>query len=170
VINLRNWVQVYKLLVPSKIRIKVRKILETSRYSNILSSTDRKYYISQKTKNITVAGMSLFAPESHPLDRIMEAEIFRESLLIGAANQLFDLPHQVYIDVGANIGDTAAIVYANAKFTPQSYLIEASQFFYGYLVRNQENFPKSVLLNNYVAWTYPLTHIDGELHHGGGDR
>jgi hypothetical protein len=63
----------------------------------------------------------------------MEVEIFRESLLISAAKQLFDSSDLTYIDVGANIGDTAAIVYANARVTPKSYLIEASEFFYSYL-------------------------------------
>jgi len=117
---------------------------------------------------IDIHGYEILMPERHHLKQILEREPLRENLLAQASRVLMQNDEDVFIDVGANIGDTAAVVYANASQIPSSILIEPSDFFFSYLKRNQEKFPKSEILQNYVAHEYPMQKLSGFLHHWGG--
>jgi FkbM family methyltransferase len=71
---------------------------------------------------------------------------------------------QLIIDIGANIGDTAAIIASKAS--NPLLLIEASDFFYSYLVKNAAKLNNKIVTHKILIGTGEYT--SGELFHWGG--
>lgn len=160
---------VTRFLVPLWVRNKIKAVVTTSSLGlKILKKLDQENFYTQSSVVLKIHGYELFVPERHPLSRILEREPLRENLLAQASRILLQNKDDIFVDVGANIGDTAAVVYANATQIPNSVLIEPSEFFFSYLKRNQEKFPNSEILQNFVAQEYPISSLSGSLHHWEG--
>ena len=158
-----------RILVPFNLRVSVKKILnKTKQGRNLLEKLDQTSYFSQSKITFNIAGYDLLIPKRHHIIVIREREPFRENLLARASTVLLRHTDDNFIDVGANVGDTAAVIYANATASPSSILIEPSEFFFGFLKANQHLFPKSLILQEFVAIEYPLRNTNGSLHHWGG--
>lgn len=73
-------------------------------------------------------------------------------------------PDKSIVDIGANIGDTAALLSSNSP--NDLILVEASDFFFPILEKNAATFPnKTTLVNSFISDGTSLT---GHLHHWGG--
>lgn len=158
-----------RIVTPLKLRLIVRNMLGQSSYGNkkLEKLAERKFF-SQSTVTYKVFGYELRMPEHHHIQSILEREPLRENLLAQAAKVLFKEANSEFIDVGANIGDTAAVVYSEAEVAPTSILIEPSTYFYEFLQENQKLFPNSTILKKFVAQEFPLRQLSGSLHHWGG--
>lgn len=158
-----------RVVIPIQARNRIKRIFNGNRFGyKFLERIDQEKFFSQSSTTINIQGFEILAPERHHLKAIMEREPLRENLLAQASASLLHRDDDKFIDIGANIGDTAAVVYANASKIPKGILIEPSNFFFGYLKENQKLFPKSVLMQNFVAHEFPIQNLQGTLHHWGG--
>jgi FkbM family methyltransferase len=133
-----------------------------------LVNLDKENFLTQSSTTLSIEGFEILIPERHHLKAIMHREPLRENLLAQSSKVLLHRNSDKFIDIGANVGDTAAVVYGNAAILPHSILIEPSEFFFSFLEKNQVHFPNSVLMQNFVAHEYPLQNLQGTLHHWGG--
>jgi FkbM family methyltransferase len=133
-----------------------------------LVNLDRENFLTQSSTILKIHNYEILIPERHHLKAIMDREPLRENLLAQASKVLLQKDNDKFIDIGANVGDTAAVIYGNASTLPHSVLIEPSEFFFSFLEQNQDHFPNSLLMQNFVAHEYPLQSLQGTLHHWGG--
>lgn len=85
--------------------------------------------------NTDYHGFHLAVPKDHLIRSILQRQPRREEGLRISARYVFHKhPSATYVDVGANIGDTAAIVRLESAC--KMVLIEPSDIFFPYLVRN----------------------------------
>jgi FkbM family methyltransferase len=155
--------------VPIQVRNHIKGIIRKRRLGSlVLEKLDQENFFAQRSMIFNISGFEMLMPERHHLKSIMEKEPLRANLLAQASKTLLQHVEDVYVDVGANIGDTAAVVYANATEVPNSILIEPSDFFFSFLKKNHEVLPNSILMQNFVAHEYPIQTLIGTLHHWGG--
>jgi FkbM family methyltransferase len=143
-------------------------VAKSSLGAKLLERLNQENFFTQSSVALDIHGYEILMPERHHLKQILEREPLRENLLAQASRILIQNKDDVFVDVGANIGDTAAVVYANASQIPNSILIEPSDFYFNYLKLNQAKFPKSKILQSFVAHEYPIQKLSGSLHHWGG--
>lgn len=153
--------------ISARIRIKAG-IARSSLGVKLLEKLNHENFFTQSSVTYDIHGYEILMPERHHIKQILEREPLRENLLAQGSRILIQSEDDVFVDVGANIGDTAAVVYANASQIPNSILIEPSDFYFNYLKLNQRNFPKSEILQRFVAHEYPIKKLSGSLHHWGG--
>jgi FkbM family methyltransferase len=160
---------VTRAVVPVSARNRIKAgVAKSSLGVKLLERLNQENFFTQSSVTLDIHGYEILMPERHHLMQILEREPLRENLLAQASRILLKNDDDVFVDVGANIGDTAAVVYANASQIPNSILIEPSDFYFNYLKLNQANFPKSELLQNFVAHEYPIQKLSGSLYHWGG--
>lgn len=158
-----------RTILPIRLRNRIKTaVTKRAAGKRILDKLDRENFLTQTSTTLEIHGYEILIPERHHLKTIMEREPLRENLLAQASKVLLQRNNDKFIDVGANVGDTAAVVYGNAAKVPHSILIEPSQFFFSFLDKNQVHFPNSSLMQNFVAHEYPLQNLQGTLHHWGG--
>jgi FkbM family methyltransferase len=121
-----------------------------------------------RNKNYNYEGVTLKLPRNHSLPRIEETDRFNNMLLKVASSICFTEEEFVYLDIGANVGDTAAIVYNQAIVTPKMILVEPSPFYFRYLKINAEKFRNTTLVRKYISLFSPPRDIQGKLLHWGG--
>ena len=115
-----------------------------------------------------VHGVPMFLPKSHPLPELLAGqEPFREHLLRAAAIVFLAGNNLTYVDVGANVGDTAALVRTETGPRPMR-LIEPSPYFFEFLQQNVKGWFDVVLIKKFVSIHYPAEDIQGALAHWGG--
>jgi hypothetical protein len=160
---------VTRAIVPISARNRIKVgVAKSSVGLKLLERFNQEFFFTQSSVTIDIHGYTILMPERHHLKQILEREPLRENLLAQVSRILMQSEDDVFVDVGANIGDTAAVVYANASRVPCSILIEPSDFYFNYLKLNQGKFPKSEILQNFVAHEYPIQNLSGSLHHWGG--
>jgi hypothetical protein len=158
-----------RTIVPIRVRTRLKLgIARNTLGKRLLEKIDQENFFAQASIILNIYGYEIVLPERHHLKLILEREPLRESLLAQASKILLQSEDDKFIDIGANVGDTAAVIYGSAAKTPNSILIEPSEFFFGYLKNNQKNFPKSLLMQNFVAHEHPIQNLKGSLHHWGG--
>jgi FkbM family methyltransferase len=161
--------RVTRTIVPISARSRIKASVAKSSFGvKLLEKLNQENFFTQSSVTFDIHGYEIVMPERHHLKQILEREPLRENLLAQGSRILIQNEGDVFVDVGANIGDTAAVVYANASQIPNSILIEPSDFYFNYLKLNQRNFPKSELLQRFVAHEYPIQKLSGSLHHWGG--
>lgn len=110
-------------------------------------------------------GFDLELPKKHPLPGLLAAQPYRDLCIGIVAKHVSEkYPTESMIDIGANIGDTAALI---ARYSSNPLiLVEGSDFFSEYLTRNAKKLNneceiRKVLISDGNA-------ITGELRHWGG--
>lgn len=160
---------VTRAIVPTVARNRIKAGVAKSSFGvKLLEKLNQENFFTQSSVALNIHGYEILMPERHHLKQILEREPLRENLLAQGSRVLIKSEEDIFVDVGANIGDTAAVVYANASQIPNSVLIEPSDFYFNYLKLNQEKFPKSEILQKFVAHEYPIQKLSGFLHHWGG--
>jgi FkbM family methyltransferase len=119
----------------------------------------------QRLVPIQCGDFEIMAPEHHPLFRIKKEQPYRD-LCIGIAAQYLSAkyPEGTMVDIGANIGDTAAVIATYAK--NRLVLVEASDYYFEILSRNARHLPNVLALKNVLI--SDGSDISGVLHHWGG--
>lgn len=125
----------------------------------------QKRFFTQKTAVLHCGKFDLLAPESHLLFELQKLGSYRD-ICIGIAAKIIceKYPDASIVDVGANIGDTAAILasYVDNKLI----LVEGSDYYYQFLEKNLLLFPNFVVPMKAMVSDGSL--IQGELRHWGG--
>lgn len=102
-------------------------------------------FFEQGFKKIKRGAYEIEAPENHLLIKVLKSQPYRD-LCVGITAKYISAkyPDATMIDIGANIGDTAALIatYARNKLI----LIEASDYFYDILVRNTSQLPNDIVI------------------------
>lgn len=156
-------------LAPIRLRNRIKsEVSKSNAGKKFLVNLDKENFLTQSSTTLNIHGYEILLPERHHLKEIMDREPLRENLLAQASKVLLKRNSDKFIDIGANVGDTAAVVYGNAAVLPHSILIEPSEFFFSFLDKNQPQFSNSLLMQNFVAHEYPLQDLQGTLHHWGG--
>jgi FkbM family methyltransferase len=111
-----------------------------------------KQYRSQRLVTVRCGSYELTVPESHVLVTHRTVQPFRD-LCVGIAAQHISRKYPVgtFVDVGANVGDTAAMMATHAD--NPLILVEPSDYFFDLLARNVAQLPnvrrlKKVLVAN----------------------
>ena len=113
-------------------------------------------------------GERISVPRRHPLKKMFQ-EGPRDSLLILVSRYCFDSDQNHYLDVGANVGDSAIIIERHSKELLSSDLIEPSAFFFSYLERNSRFLHSPILHNAFASTTFPTQPIEGILYQWPGN-
>lgn len=107
----------------------------------------------------------LTVPKNHPIIKLQETQPYRDLNIAISAKYMYEkYPDKVIIDIGANVGDTAALIASQTK--SQLLLIESSDYFHSFLVKNAKLFENKVkILKCFIGNGEP---ISGDLVHWGG--
>jgi FkbM family methyltransferase len=133
-----------------------------NRYSQLRYQQDQLRYRQQENVTIVIGEFEMSLPDRHLLVGIVASQPFRDGGLGLAAKYLSKkYPNKTMIDIGANIGDTAAIMATNA--TNPLVLVEPSDYFFTFLEQNSVQFPnQTTLINGFVN---DGTAVRGSLYH-----
>ena len=128
-------------------------------------SDQQKRFFAQKTAILHCGNFDLLAPESHLLFELQKIGPYRD-LCIGISAKIIceKYPNASIVDVGANIGDTAAILASHVS--NKLILVEGSDYYYDFLEKNLHRFPNAIV--PIKAMVSDGSAIQGELRHWGG--
>jgi FkbM family methyltransferase len=121
-----------------------------------------------RTKTFVYEGANLKLPRNHSLSDIDTKEMFNNLLLKIVSQECFTSSEFEFIDIGANVGDTASLVLNRSKVTPRMILIEPSKYYFAYLSKNTALFPNTNAINKFVALELPIKSFSASLLHWGG--
>lgn len=124
--------------------------------------------MSQNSREYRYEGFEIVTPTKHSIIQILKTEAKRNQVLRSAAEILLTLKYNHVIDVGANIGDTALTITKASNVPLQLTLIEPSNFFRKYLEINSRHFLDYEIIPKFVASSFPIKELPGELLHWGG--
>lgn len=122
-------------------------------------------FFKQSLVTIKIGHYELEVPESHILVKLGKIQPYRDICVGVAAKYIAEkYPDMLIIDIGANIGDTAAMIasYCNSKLL----LVEASDYFFEILQKNVSQFPNQINLKKVLV--SDGTEVSGALYHWGG--
>jgi FkbM family methyltransferase len=128
----------------------VVKFVLPDRVWHALRGAWRRYrerrYRSQRFVFVRCGDFVLEAPETHGLVQLLKTQPYRD-LCVGIAARSIarKYPDATFVDVGANIGDTAAIMASHAR-SNRLILVEGSDYFFEFLERNAQLLPNPVTL------------------------
>lgn len=122
----------------------------------------------QGKKRVHLYGVDLEIPSRHPLESMLR-EGPREQLLATISRYAFSETRNHYLDVGANVGDTATLIESCSNFQLESDLIEPSTFFLPYLKTNSKLLFKPTIHEAFAANQHPPQNLVGEFHHWPGN-
>jgi len=124
----------------------------------------------QTSKEISFYSHTLRIPSRHPLP-VLHKSPFRDLSLRIASRHVFRAERNHYIDIGANIGDTASVIESCAapKTKVHGTLVEPSEFFMGYLKHNAQQLNNPILLKMFASTQFPSAPIHGTFHHWTGN-
>ena len=126
---------------------------------------NRMFASKQTVVQLRVGDFTLNAPSNHILNRLLSIQPYRDLAIGIVARELArKYPGETLVDIGANIGDTAAIM---ATYSPSpKILVEPSTFFMGFLRENASRIPNVVQIHQTLV---SGNHGErGILVHGGG--
>ena len=114
---------------------------------------------------IQIGNYIIKIPSKHLLIKIIKEQPIRD-LFIGELAKIVTnkYPNREIIDIGANIGDTAAIISSKSNAT--LILVEPSNYYFKFLTKNVVGFPNKTILYNFMILDGEK--IDGLLIHWGG--
>jgi len=147
----------------------LKKILSENIFSNLIIYNRKLknliHHYLQSNSSIQISNYILKIPSKHLLLKIIKEQPIRD-LFIGelayiATNKY---PNREIIDIGANIGDTAAIISSKSNAT--LILVEPSNYYFNFLSKNVKYFPNKTILYNCMILDGEK--IDGLLIHWGG--
>ena len=122
-------------------------------------------YLGQDFTKIKCGAYEIEVPEEHILVKLLKSQPYRD-LCVGITAKYISAkyPDGTIVDVGANIGDTAAVLatYARNKLI----LIEGSDYFYDILIRNIAKLPNEIVIKKAVV--LDGSKISGSFRHWGG--
>jgi FkbM family methyltransferase len=124
-----------------------------------------RHYFKQGFTQVKCGAYEIEAPENHPLVNIRRSQPYRDLCVgITAKYTSAKYPDGTIVDIGANIGDTAALIatYARNKLI----LIEASDYFFDILVRNASKLPNEIVVKK--ALISDGSNVSGYFHHWAG--
>lgn len=150
---MKEWMR--KLLPPSLVR-PLRALKQRSR---------QRSFFGQRLRTIRVGNFEILIPARHSLVKIQQTQPCRDRCVgISAKYVSAKYPQGTLMDIGANIGDTAAML---ASYSPNKLmLIEASDYYFGILSRNAARLPNPIVLRQVlISDGQPAV---GSLHHWGG--
>ena len=116
---------------------------------------------------LDVSGYHLIFPGNYPIAYISN-EQFREQLLRSVAGHVFLNEKNEFIDAGANVGITTAIIQGAATMETFGFLIEPSKIYLKYLAINAQEFRNCQIIEKYISPNFPIKPINCELFHWGG--
>ena len=120
-----------------------------------------------KDQYLDVRGYELEFPEDYPTSYIIE-EKFREQLLSSIASHAFSEKKNFFIDAGANVGISTAIIKSASNFDTSGILIEPSAKYITFLKKNILLFESCIIIEKYISPNYPVIDLNSELFHWGG--
>lgn len=128
---------------------------------------NRLFAAKQTTIQLRVGDYVLSAPSNHILARLQPRQPYRDLAIGLVARELArKYPGETLVDVGANIGDTAAIM---ATYSPSpKILVEPSDFYQGFLRENAARIPNIVQIHQVLV--SGREQEQGTLVHWGGRR
>lgn len=144
------------LFLPIKVQEKIKYLHE---------GLSQRSFANQSKKTLNCGKFSLEAPSSHPIDDLASIQPYRD-LCIGIAAKYFGkkYPNGAFLDVGANIGDTAAIM---ATYSDNDiHAIEPSSIYFDFLLKNARKI-KSIKRCEQV-FVSDGSNLTGTLSHWGG--
>ncbi|MBN3908367.1 MAG: FkbM family methyltransferase [Nostoc sp. NMS1] len=122
-------------------------------------------YFKQDFTQIKCGAYDIEAPKNHLLAKLPSSQPYRD-LCTGISAKYISAkyPDGTIIDIGANIGDTAAIIatYAQNKLI----LVEASDYFYEILLRNTSKLPNEIIIKK--VFLSDGSQVAGSFFHRGG--
>lgn len=128
-------------------------------------SEQQKRFFAQKTAVLHVGNFDLLAPESHLLFELQKIGPYRDLCIGISAKAICDkYEGATIVDIGANIGDTAAILASHVA--NKLILVEGSDYYYAFLEKNLHLFPNPIV--PIKAMVSDGSVIQGELRHWGG--
>ncbi len=139
------------------------------RVSRALREGRRQYreyrYASQRSVPIRCGDFALEAPEKHALVALLKEQPYRD-LCVGVTARCIarKYPGASFVDIGANIGDTAAMMASHAR--NRLILVEGSDYFFKFLERNARRLPNDVAIIK--ALISDGRDVTGDFHHWGG--
>jgi FkbM family methyltransferase len=151
-----------------KLRRAIKQILPPPVVRSLTAWRQRrrqKQYFSQPFVTVKCGSYDLTVPKSHILVTLGKVQPYRDMCIaIGAQEISRKYPSGTFVDIGANVGDTAAIMatYANNPLI----LVEASDYFFDLLVKNVRQIPSVRQVKK--AFVANGESIAGDLEHWGG--
>ena len=124
-----------------------------------------RHFFRQDLTSIRCGAYDLQIPNQHLLLKLQKEQPYRD-LCIGITAKFIAAkrPGATIVDVGANIGDTAALI---ATYAPNKLiLVEASDYYFEILAQNVTQLPNEVILKK--AMVASGRSVQGVLHHWGG--
>ena len=122
-------------------------------------------FFEQKLVKINIGKYELDIPEAHMLIELVKTQPYRD-LCVGISAKFFseNYPDSMIVDIGANIGDTAAIIstYCQNKLL----LIEASDYYHEILMRNTPQLSNELIIKKILI--SDGSESSGLLYHWGG--
>ena len=123
---------------------------------------------TQNSREFDYEGFQILVPSKHSIIQILASEPYRNNVLRHAAAVFLSTTHNHFVDVGANIGDTALTITKASNVPLQLTLIELSGFFRKYLEVNSKYFEDYEIIPKFVSPNFPIVDLAGELIHWGG--
>jgi FkbM family methyltransferase len=124
-----------------------------------------KMYARQSTVKMLVSGFTLEIPRHHHLVGMQKSQPYR-NLCVGITAKFVTEKYidATIIDIGANIGDTAAVIaqYCGNKMI----VVEASDYYAEILSRNVKQFPNPIEIER--VFVSDGNEVRGSLHYRGG--
>jgi FkbM family methyltransferase len=124
-----------------------------------------KMYARQSTVKMLVSGFTLEIPRHHHLVGMQKSQPYR-NLCVGITAKFVTEKYidATIVDIGANIGDTAAVIaqYCGNKMI----VVEASDYYAEILSRNVKQFPNPIEIER--VFVSDGNEVRGSLHYRGG--
>jgi FkbM family methyltransferase len=122
-------------------------------------------FFEQRLVGLKCGDYEISVPEGHMLRKVLPLQPYRD-LAIGLIARLVarKYPFASICDVGANVGDTAAIIATQTR--NKLILIEASDYYFDLLTTNVRQLPNEKILRKVMISDGAPVH--GHLHHWGG--
>lgn len=142
-----------KLIFPEFLLIHIKKYAQ------------RRNFFDQKLTILKCGNYEILAPCNHILINLKNTQPYRDLCIGISAKYIYEkYPTGTIIDIGANIGDTAAIIATYSK--NKLILVEGSDYFFNILSQNIAKISNEVILHN--AFVSDGSSIIGSIHHWGG--
>jgi FkbM family methyltransferase len=146
----------------------IKSLLPKTVYELLLKRQERqkeKLFFKQGFTHIKCGVYKIIAPDAHPLINLIKTQPYRD-LCVGISAKYIakKYPKETIVDIGANIGDTAAMIatYCSNKLI----LVEASDYFFDILSQNISQFPNECVVEKVLISDGNL--VSGTFHHWGG--
>jgi len=122
-------------------------------------------YFEHKFLKMTIGSYELEIPENHILVKLLRSQPYRDMCIgITAKYVVSKYPDCTIVDIGANIGDTAAHIATYVK--NKLILIEASDYYFDILKRNTARLPNEIITKNILV--SDGSDVCGAFSHWGG--